>query len=191
MNLKKQFIELASAPSKELEHRLKCGKMPNSWELVGHEYDGWNTLFPFNKGPKFRKGFKKENGGVTGYNLKMEADLGSSNPIEEPWRNVLDKDGKPIFFGGYFDIRPAMDEPTHNIYPNALLFDYNSIGKNPMGICGVMDYVVEINEGDPRLLLGEFHFTPSFNNVLGRFDSNKSLSPNYFLLLRKDCAGGQ
>ena len=101
-------------------------------------------MFPFDKGPKFSKGFKMEDGKVTGYNVKMKLDLVSFSPIKKPWRYVHGKDGLQQLFG-FFDIRPAIDEPVHNLYPNALLFDYSSIAKNPFPLCGTMDYVVEVN----------------------------------------------
>ena len=155
------FVSLCLAETTELEQVLRRGIQPDMATLAGWEFRGYTlTQLSTVAGiAKFKKGFFKEDPGrdpalgIAGYNVACHP-----NTLGEPWIEKTKK-GEPIHHG-YFDVYPVSLTDADNRYPNALLFNYGTSPKN-LGIDPeriLRDYVVQVYEGQPDLLVGKAYF---------------------------------
>lgn len=151
------FLDLATAKEDLLEQVMRTSRSPDVRSLVGWEFKGFNTLdltalLGFRK---FKKGFYADtdvtspNGRIKGYNVKVK-----QNGIADPWEPVLSK-GTPIRHG-FYDVYPVDPGEPDNLYPNALLINYDS-GRNPPYDPSrfLRDYLVQVYPDNPDLLLGK------------------------------------
>lgn len=144
-----RFAELIRLSNRNLNQVLRAGVVPDLDGLVGWEFRGYNTpwfsrLLGFQK---FIKGFRRDERGIYGYNLFVEA--ARSGP-DAPWNPKAG--GGPDRRHGYYDITPL---PADSEIQGVLL-DYGS-GRNawynPEAL--IRDQLVQVDAGNPDLLLGK------------------------------------
>lgn len=156
----REALALEQTPRAELECVFQRGVMPDLEGLVGWEFRGINRL-PFNSLPlgkmvgikKFMKGFHRgEDGRVMGYNCPVEMNALDGRWIAKP------SDAAPKRFG-FYEVHEVDATARDNLYLHALLLDYGK-GDNPaLDITrGLRDYVVQVDPGNPDLLLGKAYF---------------------------------
>jgi len=165
------FKTLSQMSNRQLEDIMRNSKKPNMTKIAEKEYNGWNMgLLPSLSGlQKFRKGFQKQDGGYfTGYNVLMQ-----QNHFNEAWEQKLVNDEPKIF--GFYEMTPAKDR-----YPNALQLDYNTL-KNKKFEEWLLDYIVEVEPGNPDLLLGKAHVLP----MTLYYRWNTPIIPPTFFVLEK------
>lgn len=156
-NRRYTYLDLAMAPNETLESIMRAGRSPDVRSLVGWEFRGFNTLdltaiLGFRK---FKKGFYSERPlahaaeRVRGYNVRVR-----QNGIAQPWEPVLSQ-GRPIRHG-FYDVYPVDPGERDNLYPNALLINYDC-GRNPPYDPSrfLRDYLVQVYPDNPDLLLGK------------------------------------
>jgi hypothetical protein len=150
-------LALARAPRRELELALVRGATPDPDALVGWEFRGINAT-PQGAPPlarlagiqKFVKGmFRAEDGRVMGYNSPVV-----QNVLDGRWQ-TRPSDADPKRFG-FYTVAPVDPTSRDNHYLHALLLDYGKGGNPAFDITrGLRDYLVQIDAGDPDLLLGK------------------------------------
>jgi hypothetical protein len=174
------FLSLVNSSDRDLEYVFRDGVTPALGGLVGYEFNGYNLPFitqilgfrKFKKGFFLGAGQSLEKGEISGYNVVVV-----QNRLQDPWI-AEPNDANPKRHGFYraYKVRPS---EVDNKYPNALLLHYGLGGNprwNPAGL--LRDYLVQVDPGNPDLLLGKAYFAlgsarafPSFF-VIERF--NKS-----------------
>lgn len=151
------YVDLALATDDVLERIMRAGRSPDVRNLAGWEFKGFNVLdvtalLGFRK---FKKGFyaptppQSASVKIRGYNVKVV-----QNGIEDPWEPVL-RSQRPVRHG-YYDVYPVDPGERDNLYPNALLINYNC-GRNPFydPTNLLRDYLVQVYADNPDLLLGK------------------------------------
>lgn len=153
-------LALAHASRRDLERALQRGTTPDLDDLVGWEHRGINCT-PAGAPPlarlagvqKFVKGmFRADDGQVMGYNCPVV-----QNVLDGRW-HLRPSDDAPRRFGFY---RITAVDPTSrdNHYLHALLLDYGQGGNRPWDPTrGLRDYLVQVEPGDPTLLLGKAYY---------------------------------
>jgi hypothetical protein len=149
------FVQLCLKTDDELADIFARGTMPSFEELVGYEFDGYNTmdLTQVIGIRRFRKGFlaADETVGpneIGGYNVTVRP-----GPPTTYW-DVVYKKGKPHRHSPYrvYEVPPGDKEEK---YPNALLINYEC-KRNPAWNPGFLrDYLVKVDPGNPDLFLGK------------------------------------
>ncbi|MCX7944342.1 MAG: hypothetical protein N2746_07540 [Deltaproteobacteria bacterium] len=148
------YIELALSPNDRLEEIMKSGTIPDTRDLCGWEFRGYNTLdltgiLGFRK---FKKGFfseiepKSPTDRIKGYNLKV-----IQNGIIDDWIDT----GAPRY--AFYEVYPAKDDPIDNKYQNAILINYGLSDKNPKYDPSrvLRDYLVQVYPDNKDLFLGK------------------------------------
>jgi hypothetical protein len=145
-----RYETLAVATSAELEAALRGGLAPDPQALAGSEFRGWNTPFfaPFLGIQKFKKGFfvdEPAGGRVRGYNRDVRQEGGLSGP----W---LEKGTGGAKAYGFYEV----EVQSAGCYPGSVLLNYDC-PRNPRAnpIRLLRDYVVQVDPGNPDLLLGK------------------------------------
>jgi len=148
---KMDYLMLATSGDDVLEDIMLSGTAPESSKLAGWEFRGFNsmdltTALGFRK---FKKGFYTEGEELKGYNVKVK-----QNGLIDPWVDIVKK-GNSVKHGWY-DAYPVRAEEPDNMYPNALLLNYNSERNPKVDPSRVLrDYLVQVHPDDPDLLLGK------------------------------------
>jgi hypothetical protein len=169
-----KFEELTSFSNERLEDVLRRGTTPVRDELVGREFNGFNTpTFARVLGfQKFIKGFFEDGDGkIVGYNLFVEKPRAG---IGAPW--IPKGGGGPDERHGFYDV-VAVTPGRYGDYPNAVLLDYGS-GRNHRlnPEARIRDFLVQVDPDDPRLLLGKAYVDLGATRVFS----------NYFVLSRRE-----
>jgi hypothetical protein len=167
------FGDLTTKSWSELEDVLRAGKGPNPQELMGWEYRGWNHLapltYPFGIAMgirRFIKGFYKEGDAYRGYNKRVER-----GGRDDAW---TPKNGKRREF---FRIHPPKTQ-VESRHPGSALFDYRVPETRLIEGSQLRDFVVQVGDGDPSVLLGKAYLAfpgywlPSSFFVLERIGRN-------------------
>jgi hypothetical protein len=150
-----RVLELERTPLAGLEQIFLRGTTPDLAGLAGWEFRGLNSPhhFKYLGIKKFVKGFWRDGDGATwGYNYPVE-----QNAIDGGWF------GKPSVANpkrfGFYRVEPVDPTARDNKYLHALLLDYGK-GRNPRldPSAGLRDYLVQVDAGDPDLLLGKAYF---------------------------------
>lgn len=150
-----RVLELERMSAAALEETFQRGCTPALASLAGWEFRGLNTppWFRLLGIKKFMKGFYKHVDGTTyGYNCPVE-----QNRTAAPWVAKPD-DANPKRFG-FYTVAPVDATAKDNRYLHALLLDYGQ-GKNPRldPSAGLRDYLVQVDAGDPDILLGKAYY---------------------------------
>ena len=153
-------LALARAPRRELEQAFQRGTTPDVEALVGWDFRGINAT-PAGAPPlarlagiqKFVKGmFRAEDGRVMGYNSPVV-----QNVLDGRWR-TRPSDIAPKRFG-FYEVAPVDPTARDNHYLHALLLDYSKGGNAAWDVTrGLRDYLVQVDEGKPDLLLGKAYY---------------------------------
>ena len=160
------FDTLAQAGSDELARILLGGTAPNPEELEGWTYRGWNREWVSKlSGQKFKKGFRRRDGQVFGYNEIMVQD--GRGPGGE-WK-ARTKDGRPRQIG-YFRVSPVAEVTADKLnapFRHLGQFDYDVPLNSGIGLPLrlVRDFVALPNPGDHSLLLGKAYVRAGLANV--------------------------
>lgn len=151
-------VELAFEVSHDTRQRLMlAGKAPALSELVGWEFAGLNAAkaahwFGFGK---FKKGFYEGPPRVAsgpepyiqGYNVVVHQD-----GVDKPHRARPSEDHPKRH--GFFRVHAVVPGARDSRHPKALLLDYG-LGKNGISPSALLrDYLVQVYDDDPTLLLG-------------------------------------
>jgi hypothetical protein len=167
------FEALVRLPNDRLEDVLRHGHPPAREELVGYEFNGFNTpAFARVLGfQKFIKGFfEDEQKRLVGYNLFVERPRAG---IHAPW--VPKGTGGPENRHGFYDVLPVKPG-RYGDYENAVLLDYGSGRNHPLNPeSRIRDFLVQVDPGNPRLLLGKAYVDLGASRVFS----------NYFVLSRR------
>ena len=169
----------------ELFHR---GVMPEFENLAGWQFKGWNSsLVSAAMGiRRFIKGFWDKGGdwedcdSIWGYNLWVrQAGRPSDNWIaSNSWFPSLPTETPPAnpVRHGIYKVLPAKNSPGDHKFPHALLLDYGQ-GNNPLTHMGrnLRDYMIQVYEDDPTLLLGKAYAAVGKERVL---------MPGHFMMVR-------
>jgi hypothetical protein len=145
------YTALCSASSSDLEVVMRSGTPPDIDALAGYEYRGWNNEFFASWAGilRFKKGFFRDpraGGRVRGYNKPIVQGGG----LVEPWTEK-GRDGRAKPFG-FYEVEP----PNGGRYPNSVLLNYGCPRNFPIDPTKLLrDYVVEVEPGNPDLLLGK------------------------------------
>ena len=150
-------LALTRASLGELERALVRGATPELDALIGWEFRGINATPPgvppiarLAGVQKFVKGmFRAEDGRARGYNCPVV-----QNALDGRWQ-PRPVGGEPRRFG-FFRIAPVDPTARDNRYLHALLLDYGK-GGNPAWdpSRSLRDYLVQVEPGNPDLLLGK------------------------------------
>lgn len=155
LNGKKEFVQLCLKNDAELADIFARGMTPEFTELVGYEFDGFNTmdLTQLIGIRRFRKGFLAAdetvgNEEIGGYNVTVRP-----GPPTAEW-DIVYKKGKPHRHSPYRVYRvPAGDKEDK--YPQSLLINYDC-PRNPVWNPGFLrDYLVKVTPDNPDLFLGK------------------------------------
>ncbi|HUJ61319.1 MAG TPA: hypothetical protein VLX92_22600 [Kofleriaceae bacterium] len=151
---------------RELDRVFLRGRELELDQLVGWEFRGINTRLFRSRGlprvfgiKKFVKGFyRDEHGRALGYNRAVR-------------NNALDGRftiGDRRF--GFFTVDPVDPTARDNAYLHAILLDYSK-GDNPRRdpSRGLRDYLVQVEPGNPDLLLGKAYFAVGPLRVASNF----------------------
>lgn len=162
------YETLCKASDRELEAVLKAGVIPRPEELAGWEFRGYNVNASAEvlRIRKFKKGFYWDPGdsaALLGYNVKV-----AQNGLLNPWIARLQR-GEPIRHALY-TIYPVRAWERDNLYSNALMLDYGK-GHNPLWDPSrlLRDYLVQVSEQDPDLMLGKAYLATGPARVFGGF----------------------
>lgn len=158
------FETLAAADRPTLEGVLREGPAPDLEQIEGYIYCGWNHEWvAVISGRKFKKGFRKRDGGHFGYNEMVHQD---GQGYRGDWE-VKTRDGRPIQLG-YFRVAQVADEPPLRLYePYQHLASFNyavpqNTGRNLI-FRMIRDVVVLPNPGDHSLMLCKAYFQLGFS----------------------------
>jgi hypothetical protein len=164
-------LALERATRAELELAMVRGETPEldglvGWEFRGINHPAWARLAGIKK---FVKGFfRDEDGRVMGYNSPVV-----QNVLDGRWRTTP-SDTAPRRFG-FYEVAPVDPTRRDNAYLHALLLDYGRGGNRRWDPTrGLRDYVVQVDPGNPDLLLGKAYY------ALGPL----RVHSNYFILER-------
>ncbi|MDD4878803.1 MAG: hypothetical protein PHO02_07300 [Candidatus Nanoarchaeia archaeon] len=180
------FEQLACKSEGELEAIMRSGNMPDKDALAGWEYDEWisSPLAKIIGKQKFRKGFLiMPDSSVKGYNSIMKP-----GELNDLW--VYKLNSKGTINKLFFDVYPAIEGGKSNLYPNALLFNYNT-GKNNLVEKSVRDYVVQAEPGKNEVLLGKMYFllddiAEGITQGKAALKSGKHIGGVYFMLRKAE-----
>jgi hypothetical protein len=146
-----EYLRIGSLPARELEALMLRGERPDpdglaGWELRGMNTPRWARLAGIKK---FIKGFYRGTGGqLYGYNIPVV-----QNDLAEPW--IYKDPARPKRFG-FYRVDPVDAAARDNAYLNALLLDYGRGGNHDLDpTTGLRDYLVRVEPGSDRLLLGK------------------------------------
>jgi hypothetical protein len=147
-----RVLELERTPLAGLEEVFLRGTMPDLAGLAGWEFRGLNSpsWFKYLGIKKFVKGFWRDEAGVTwGYNYPVE-----QNRIDAGWFGTPSVAAPRRW--GFYKVEPVEPTARDNTYLHSLLLDYGK-GRNPRidPSAGLRDYVVQVDPGNPDLLLGK------------------------------------
>jgi hypothetical protein len=150
-------LALALGPRRALELALVRGATPDLDSLVGWEFRGINAT-PEGAPPlprlagiqKFVKGmFWGGAGRAMGYNSPVV-----QNALDGRWQ-TRPSDAAPRRFG-FYRVAPVDPTSRDNHYLHALLLDYGKGGNAAWDLTrGLRDYLVQIDAGNPDLLVGK------------------------------------
>ena len=149
-----EFNDLCMMSDRALKQVMLAGTQPSVQDLVGYEFDGFNTLdvTPVLGIRRFRKGFfttpDTPPGELRGYNVAVAP----GGPVE-PWVALM-KDGE-VHRHSYFQVYPVREQEKDNLLPNAVLINYD-VPVNPFWNPGILrDYLVKVSPDNPDLFLGK------------------------------------
>ncbi len=160
------FEKLGAQSLPALDSVLAEGKAPALSSIVGWEFRGWNVYAAVAKPlmgamgfRRFAKGFflddedtaADEADHIRGYNVMIRP-----GKIDEPWTGKP-SDESPKRHSFYNAFPPGTGERTEE-HDHALFLNYNIPENGVFDGKGIRDYVVQVNEGDPDLLLGKAYF---------------------------------
>lgn len=139
----------------EKEQVFVRGVTPDLASLAGWEFRGLNTpsYMRFLGIRKFVKGFWRDDAGATwGYNYPVE-----QTPVDAGWFGLPSVVNPRRF--GFYTVAPVDPTAADNKYLHALLLDYGQ-GRNPRfdASAGLRDYLVQVDAGDPDVLLGKAYY---------------------------------
>jgi hypothetical protein len=150
-------LALEARSRAELEAIFQRGVRPALADLAGWEFRGinapsWARLLGIKK---FIKGFAwrdQPGGELYGYNTPV-----TQNVLDGRWASRPDEAAPKRF--GFYRVAPVDPTARDNAYLHALLLDYGA-GGNPRTdpSRGLRDYLVQIDAGDPDLLLGKAYY---------------------------------
>jgi len=150
------FELLAQADRKTLENVLLAAHAPDTAQLNGYVYDGYNhDRLGQLAAQKFRKAFYQQEQALYGFNQMVIQD---GQHYKGEWR-VRMKHGTPAL-QGFYRVTFVKDEPLRALsapYKHLAYFNYN-IDLNPrwnVPLRSIRDYVGLPNAGDHSLLLGK------------------------------------
>ncbi|HEX2690976.1 MAG TPA: hypothetical protein VHN14_30390 [Kofleriaceae bacterium] len=153
-------LDLSRATRRALELAFQRGVTPDIDALVGWEFRGINWTPPGCQPlaqlagiKKFVKGmFRAGDGRVMGYNCPVV-----QNVLDGRWR-TKPSDTAPRRFG-FYEIAPVDATARDNHYLHALLLDYGKGGNAAWDATrGLRDYLVQVDESNPDLLLGKAYY---------------------------------
>ena len=171
------FEKLGAQTLATLDNVLAEGKAPPFSSLVGWEFRGWNVHSSLAKQvmaamgfQRFAKGFFLDDDSIVpdeaerirGYNVMIK-----SGKITDPW-NAKPSDEAPKRHSFYFGYAPGTGERTED-HDHAVFLNYNIPENGLFDGKGIRDYVVQVNAGDPDLLLGKAYFHLGPLTVVGGF----------------------
>jgi hypothetical protein len=175
------YRKLTDLSRKQLEAIIVGGISPDIEGLLNWEFRGWN-ITPMARMlgiQKFKKGFYRElnahrDDQCSGYNVEVR-----QNTLDEP-HIAVPNEQFPHRYAHYL-VTPVEQNSRDNLYPNALLLDYSRGPENPFWHPAnrLRDYLVQIDRGNPDLLLGKayiaIHSLRIFSNffILERYNSSK------------------
>ncbi|MEM9071344.1 MAG: hypothetical protein AAGE52_22755 [Myxococcota bacterium] len=158
------FDDVIAFPRAELERVMREGATPQGENLVDSEFRGYNPpLFARVLGfQKFIKGFFRDDRGVAGYNLFVEAPRGGPARAWEP------KKGSGRH--GFYDVVPVRSGGRYGDFPNAVLLNYGS-GRNSAlnPEARIRDFLVQVDPGNPGLYLGKAFLDLGLTRVFSNF----------------------
>jgi hypothetical protein len=164
-------LALERATWDELETAFVRGASPDIDALIGWEFRGINR-FKFRPLPiaevtgikKFLKGFfRADDGRAMGYNSPV-----AMNALDGRWHV-----GPKRF--GFYEVYNVDPTARDNAYLHAVMLDYSRGGNKPYDLSNnLRDYVVQVDPGNPDLLLGKAFY------ALGP----ARVSSNFFILER-------
>lgn len=153
LTLRYTHAQLRLLQDRLLEDIMQAGTVPDPQDLVGWEFNGYNT------GPlafavrKFRKGFfidpDLSEGEFGGYNVNIK-----QNGFSEPWEAQMKK-GEPVRHS-YYRFYPTRSHEKDNLYPNSILLNYGcprTPAWNPASL--LRDYLVQVYPDNKDLFLGK------------------------------------
>ncbi len=164
-----EFATVWDAPRTVAEQLFLRGTTPRPPDVAGWEYKGRNL------GPianvlrirRFTKGFvpistDETDEVIDGYNVWVKQRGGPG----DAWLPFM-KAGRPSRHGFYKIVRVGPGT-IDSRYPHALLIDYG-LGDNPWYHPGrtLRDYVVQVYEDDPRLLIGKAYVALGSSRIFG------------------------
>jgi hypothetical protein len=153
------YETLAATDRATLEQVILTGTAPDFSQTEGYIYCGWNHEWVGAlSGRKFKKGFRRKNGGWFGYNHMCKQD-GKGYRGEWKERRI----GGKVHHMGFFRVGQIADEPPQKLYvpyQHCGTFNY-SVRENtwlnfPFRI--IRDMVVLPNPGDHELMLCKAYF---------------------------------
>jgi hypothetical protein len=151
-------LALAGASWRALEHAFQRGVTPDMAGLAGWEYRGINrtpigAIARLAGIQKFVKGIVRAGDGrVVGYNCPV-----ARNALDGRWR-LQPSDDAPRRFG-FYEVAPVDATGRDNRYLHAVVLDYGK-GDNPAWDPSrqLRDYLVQVDAGNPDLLLGKAYY---------------------------------
>ena len=148
------YAELCTLDNDALARIFLQGSRPDSKALVGYEFDGYNTfdLTPILGIRRFQKGFfedpKVGAGEIGGYNVTI-----TPGGVSDHWEQVIK--GGEVHRHSFFRVYPVRDDEVDDLYPNAVLINYDT-PRNPSWNPGPLrDYLVKVYPDNPDLYLGK------------------------------------
>lgn len=148
------YAEICTLDNDALEKIFLQGSMPEFDDLVGYEFDGFNTLdlTPVLGIRRFQKGFfqdpKVGAGEIGGYNVTI-----APGGVTEHWDQVVK--GGAVHRHSFYRVYPVRDDEVDDLYPNAVLINYDT-PRNPAWNPGPLrDYLVKVYTDDADLYLGK------------------------------------
>mgnify|MGYP006971725044 CR=1 FL=1 len=148
------YAEICTLDNDALEKLFLQGSMPENDHLIGYEFDGFNTLdiTPLLGIRRFQKGFfldpKVAAGEIGGYNVAI-----APGGVTEHWEQLTK--GGVVHRHSFYRVYPVRDDEVDNLYPNAVLINYDS-PRNPVWNPGPLrDYLVRVYPDDNDLYLGK------------------------------------
>lgn len=153
-------LALAQMSLRELERVLQRGVAPELAALVDWEFRGINVMPPGGAPiaklagiKKFVKGMRRgQDGRVMGYNCPVV-----QNALDARW-HTKPSDRAPERFG-FYEVAAVDPTSRDNQYLHAVLLDYGKGGNRLWDpTARLRDYLVQVDAGNPDLLLGKAYF---------------------------------
>lgn len=147
------YISMATASNEVLEELLRSGVQPDTDDLAGWEFRGFNVpdLLTMVGNKKFKSGFvaNGDGGVVHGYQVFVR-----QNRLGEAWIDKI-RHGESVKHS-FSNVYPVRNDEVDNLYPNALLLNYASDRSAWYSPARVRrDYVVQVYVDNNDLLLGK------------------------------------